>query len=137
MKDVKWIKVSTDMFDGSRKIKQIEIMQKGDTLLVIWLKLLLLAGNVNDGGAIYVTPQIPYTEASLATELRRPVDMIHKALEVFTQFGMIEIDEQGVIRLPSWDAYQSVERMDRIKAQSRERSSKYRRKKREGDDEDE
>ena len=76
MADVKWIKVSTEMFNSSRKIKQIEMMPEGDTILVIWLKLLLLAGNINDGGQIYLTPEIPYTDEMLANELRRPLTTV-------------------------------------------------------------
>ena len=34
MADVKWIKVSTSMFESNRKIKQIETMPEGDTILV-------------------------------------------------------------------------------------------------------
>ena len=70
MAEVKWVKVATDMFE-SRKIKQIEAMPKGDTVIAIWLKMLLLAGQINDGGAIYITPENPYTEKALAAELRR------------------------------------------------------------------
>ena len=49
MSEVKWIKVSVDMFTN-RKIRMIESMENGDALLVIWFKLLTLAGQINDGG---------------------------------------------------------------------------------------
>ena len=49
MTNVKWIKLATDIFDN-RKIKLIERMPDGDSLIVIWLKLLCLAGTVNDSG---------------------------------------------------------------------------------------
>ena len=86
MAEVEWIKVSTGMFETSRKIKQIELMKNGDGILVIWLKLLLLAGNINDGGAIYITEDKPYDIASLAGELRRPVSLVKQALNVFEGF---------------------------------------------------
>ena len=120
MADVKWIKVSTSMFESSRKIKQIENMPEGDTILVIWLKLLLLAGNVNDNGAIYITPQIPYTEEMLANELRRPLTTVRMALSVFESFGMIEIVDQ-VYYLSSWEKYQSTDKLAEIRAKDRER----------------
>lgn len=127
MADVKWIKVSTDMFDSSRKIKQIEMMPEGDTILVIWLKLLLLAGNVNDGGAIYLTPEIPYTEEMLATELRRPLNTVKMALTIFEKFGMIEIVDD-ILRLSAWEKYQNVEGMERIREQNRLRQQRKREK---------
>lgn len=129
MAEVKWIKVSTDMFDGSRKIKQIELMPEGDTILVIWLKLLLLAGNVNDGGAIYLTPEIPYTEEMLANELRRPLNTVRMALSIFEKFGMIEIVDD-ILRLSAWEKYQNVEGMERIREQTRARVARSREKKR-------
>lgn len=125
MADIKWIKVSTDMFDRSRKIKQIEQMPKADTILVIWLKLMLLAGSINDGGAIYVTPEIPYEIDMLAGELRRPKAVVKSALDTFERFGMIEITD-GIIRLPSWEKYQDTDRMADIREQNRIRQQRKR-----------
>lgn len=118
MADVKWIKVSTDMFESNRKIKQIEMMPEGDTILVIWLKLLLLAGNVNDGGAIYLTPEIPYTEEMLATELRRPLNTVKMALTIFEKFGMIEIIDD-ILHLSAWEKHQSVDKLAEIRERNR------------------
>ena len=127
MADVKCIKVATDMFN-SRKIKQIEAAPKSDTILVIWLKLLLLAGNINDGGAIYVTPDVPYTMETLAAELRRSKTMVKSAMGMFEQYGMIEVTD-GIIRLLSWEKYQTVDEMERIRKQTRERVARSREKK--------
>lgn len=129
MGEVKWIKVSTEMFDSSRKIKQIETMPEGDTILVIWLKLLLLAGNINDDGAIYLTPEIPYTEEMLATELRRPVTTVRMALSVFEQFGMIEIVD-NILYLSAWEKYQSTDKLAEIREKNRisQRKSRERKK---------
>jgi predicted phage replisome organizer len=124
MVDVKWIKVSTSMFESSRKIKQIENMPEGDTILVIWLKLLLLAGNVNDRGAIYITPEIPYTDEMLATELRRPVTTVRMALSVFETFGMVEIID-NVYYLSSWEKYQSTDKLAEMREKNRERQARF------------
>jgi predicted phage replisome organizer len=120
MGDVKWIKVSTDMFNSSRKIKQIEVMPEGDTILVIWLKLLLLAGNINDDGAIYLTPEIPYTEEMLANELRRPITTVRMALKLFEQFGMVEIVD-NILYLSAWEKYQSTDKLAEMRAKDRDR----------------
>lgn len=128
MAEVKWIKVSTDMFNNNRKITQIEHMPEGDTMLVIWLKLLLLAGNINDGGAIYLTPEIPYTEEMLSTELDRPLTTVKMALKVFEQFGMIEIID-NVYYLSSWEKYQNTDKLAEIREQTRKRVAKCREKK--------
>ena len=124
MADVKWIKVSTSMFEGNRKIKQIEMMPEGDTILVIWLKLLLLAGNVNDRGAIYITPEIPYTEEMLANELRRPITTVRMALSVFQTFGMIEIVD-NVYYLSAWEKYQNTDKLEEMREKNRERQKRW------------
>ena len=129
MAEVKWIKVSTDMFNTNRKIKQIELMPEGDTILVIWLKLMLLAGLVNDGGSIYITPEIPYTDELLANELRRPLTTVKLALSVFERFGMIRIVDD-ILQLSSWGKYQSIDGLEKIREQNRKRVAKHRENKR-------
>lgn len=128
MAEVKWIKVSTNMFESSRKIKQIEVMPEGDSILVIWLKLLLLAGNINDGGAIYLTPEIPYTDEMLANELRRPITTVRLALSVFEKFGMIEIVDD-ILHLSSWEKYQSVDKLTELREYNRLAKQKERERK--------
>ena len=127
MAEVKWIKVSTEMFSNNRKIKQIEVMPEGDAILVIWLKLLLLAGNINDGGAIYLTPEIPYTDEMLANELRRPLNTVRLALNTFQHFGMIEIVDD-ILHLASWEKYQSTDKLAEIREQNRIRQANYKKK---------
>lgn len=127
MGEVKWIKVSTDMFNNNRKIKQIELMPEGDAILVIWLKLLLLAGNINDGGAIYLTPEIPYTDEMLANELRKPLNTVRLALSVFERYGMIEIVDD-ILMLSSWEKYQSADKLAEIREKNRIRQANYKKK---------
>lgn len=129
MAEVEWIKITTDMFDVSRKIKHIERMDNGDTILIIWFKLLTLAGKINDGGAIYVTESIPYDLFGLADELRRPEKIVDKALSVLEMYDMIERDD-GFIYISSWEKYQNIEGLDRIREQNRKRVEKHRKKKR-------
>ena len=130
MGEVKWIKVSTDMFSNNRKIKQIELMPEGDAILVIWLKLMLLAGNINDGGAIYLTPEIPYTDEMLANELRKPITTVRLALSVFERFGMIEIVDD-ILMLSSWEKYQSADKLAEIREKNRIRQANYKKKQKE------
>lgn len=113
MADVKWIKIAVDMFDN-RKIKQIGSMPEGDSLLLMWVQLLCLAGNVNDGGFIYLTKEIPYTDEMLATQFIKPISTVRLALKTFEQFGMIEIIN-NMIFLSSWEKYQSIDRLTAIR----------------------
>lgn len=120
MAEVKWIKLYVDMFEISRKLKSIENITKGDTILIIWIKLLLLAGRINDGGAIYITPEMPYNCAGLASELRRSPKIVKTALDLFEDYGMI-YTEDGIIYISSWEKYQNIDGMEKIRERDRER----------------
>lgn len=127
MADVKWIKIATDIFDN-RKIEQIEALPEGDSIIVIWFKLLCLAADVNDSGQVYLTKDVPYTDTMLAVAFDRPLITVQMALSTFEQFHMIEIVE-NIIHVANWDKYQNVEGMERVREQTRKRVAEYRAKK--------
>lgn len=124
MADVKWIKLSVDMFNN-RKIRQIEFMPEGTSVLLVWVKLLCLAGQCNDNGCIYLTKEIPYTEEMLSQQFNTPLTTIRHALSVFQQFEMIDIDSD-VIHILNWDVYQNTEGLEKIREQNRIRKRKQR-----------
>lgn len=128
MADVKWIKLAVDMFDN-RKIRQIETLPDGDGIIVIWVKLLCLAGVTNDGGLIYFTRDIPYTEQMLANYFQRPIALVQMALRVFQQFGMIELVDD-IIMVSSWEKYQNLDRLAELREKERIKKQKYREKQR-------
>lgn len=127
MAEVKWIKIATDIFDN-QKIKVIESMPDGDAIIVIWFKILMLAGNVNDGGNVYFTKDIPYTEQMLSTVFNRPLTTIQLALNTFEKFGMIEVVDD-IIQVSNWEKYQNVNGLDKIREQNRIRVARHREKK--------
>ena len=129
MAEIKWIKMSVDIFNN-RKIRQIESMPNGDGIIAVWLKILCLAGTVNDSGMIYLTRDIPYNEATLATEFNRPLPLIQLALSTFQQFGMIEV-VNNFICVSNWEKYQSVDRMIEIREYNRLAQRKSREKRKE------
>src|SRR5690625_4123504 len=112
--NVKWIKLSTSMFDDE-KIKLIEQMPDADTILIIWIKLLAQAGKTNSSGYIFLNETIPYTDEMLATIFNRPVSTIRLALKTFEEMGMIGIDDNSFIRITNWEKHQSVDKLNKIK----------------------
>lgn len=126
MSNVKWIKIYTNMFDN-RKIKQIETLPEGDAILVIWLKLLTLAGNVNDSGLVYFTKDIPYTDQMLSAQFNKPLSTIQLALSVFIKYNMIEITDD-ILHISNWEEYQNIEGMEKIREQNRLRNIEYRKR---------
>lgn len=126
MAEVKWIKIVTDVFNN-KKIKQIDAMPDSDTILVIWFKLLCLAGSINDGGQLILTKDLAYTDEMMSTEFRKPINTIRLALGVFEQFGMIEIIN-NIYRVSNWEKYQNIQGLEKIREQTRERVSRHREK---------
>lgn len=124
--DVKWIRIVTDIFDN-RKIKQIESLPNGDSIIVIWLKILTLAGSINDSGFVYFTKEIPYTDQLLATAFNRPLATVQFALDIFQKFEMIEV-VNDMIFISNWEKYQCVEGLSKIREQNRLRKQRQREK---------
>ena len=124
MSEIKWIKITTDIFDDE-KICLIDALPDPDAILVIWFKILTLAGKHNSSGLLMMTDKVHYTDEMLATIFRRPLNTVRMALGVFEQFGMIEIID-GIITLPNWEKHQNIDGMEKIKEQTRIRVAKYR-----------
>ncbi|GGF73252.1 hypothetical protein GCM10010912_18080 [Paenibacillus albidus] len=125
MAEIKWIKLSVTMFDDE-KIKLIETMPEADTIIVIWVKLLALAGRSNMGGYIMLTETIPYTEDMLVSMLNRPLSTIRMALATFQKFGMFELSDDGIFFLTNWEKHQNVDGMDKVRLQTNARVKKHR-----------
>lgn len=126
MADIKWIKITTDIFDDE-KILLIESLPEADSIIVIWFKLLCLAGKMNNSGVFMINDKIPYTDNMLATIFRRKETTIKLALETFENFGMIEwID--NVITIPNWGKYQNIDQLENKRDYMRGYMRNYREK---------
>lgn len=126
MAEVKWIKLTTDMFDN-RKIKHLRKLPEGNNIVLIWVMLLTMAGRCNANGMIFLTENIPYTPKMLADELDFEENTIKLALEALERFGMI-ITQEGFFAIAGWEEHQNSEGMDRIREQTRQRVAKHREK---------
>lgn len=122
--DVKWIKITTGVFDDE-KMLMIESMPSADSIIVIWFKLLTLAGKQNNDGVFMMSNRIAYTDEMLAAIFRRDLNTVKLALNVFQQFGMIEVVE-NVITIPNWGKHQSLDAYEKKKARDRDRIAQKR-----------
>lgn len=128
MAEVKWIKICTDIFDDE-KILLIESMPDSDSIIVIWFKLLCLAGKQNNGGVFMLNDRIAYTDEMLATILRRPLNTVRMALKTFESFGMIEVIN-GAVTIPNWEKHQSLDKMEASREKTRQRVARHRERQR-------
>ena len=127
MADVKWIKITTDMFDN-RKIKHLRRLPEGNSIILIWVMLLTMAGRCNSGGMIFLTENIPYTPKMLADELDFEENTVVLAIHALEQLNMIATNAEGFLSISGWDEYQNIEGMDNIREQNRLRKQKQREK---------
>ena len=127
MAAVKWIKITTDIFDDE-KILLIESMPDAYAIITVWFKLLCLAGKQNNSG-VFMLGQIAYTDKMLATIFRMRESTVQLALQTFEQFGMVKIID-GVITIPNWEKHQSLDKMEQAKEQTRLRVARHREKQR-------
>ena len=124
--EIKWIKLDVTLF-ANRKIKQLRTLPDGDSLVVIWLQLMCLAGAVNDNGRVYFTEDMPYSEEMLATAFDEPLARVQTAMKLFRQFGMIGTSDE-VICITNWEKYQASDRMADIREYNRLAQQKHRKK---------
>ncbi len=98
----------------------IEGLPSSDEIIVIWFKLLILAGKQNNNGVFLMNERIPYTDEMLATIFRRDINIVRLALKTFEQFGMLELVD-NVITIPNWNKHQQLDSYEKKKQQDRER----------------
>lgn len=124
--NVKWIKISIDIFNDE-KILLIESLPEADSIIVIWFKLLCLAGKQNNSGVFMLNDKLAYTDEMLSTIFRKPINTVRLALNTFESFGMIEMID-SVITIPNWEKHQSLDKLEMAREQTRKRVAKHREK---------
>ena len=127
--EVKWIKITTDMFDN-RKIKHLRRLPDGNNIVLIWVMLLTMAGRCNSSGMIFLTENIPYSPKMLADELDFEENTVKLALQALEQLNMI-VTNQGFFTIAGWDEYQNIEGMDKIRESKRLAQARWRAKQKE------
>ena len=128
MSDIKWIKLSTYMHDDE-KMRLMDAMPERDTVHYVWIRLLIQTGKTNANGLLYLNENIPYTDEMLSILFCRPLASIRLALKVLSDFQMIEIAEDNIIKIVNWDKHQNVEGMDKVREKNRKRVQNHREKK--------
>lgn len=127
MAEVKWIKITTDMFDN-RKIKYLRKLPDGNSIVLIWVMLLTMAGRCNSGGMIFLTENIPYTTKMLSDELGFEETTVQLAIRALEQLGMVQTGGEGFLRISSWEEHQNIEGMEKIRESKRLAQARWRAK---------
>lgn len=126
MADVKWIKLTTNMFDN-RKIKHLRKLPDGNNIVLLWIMLLTMAGRCNAGGMIFLTENIPYTPKMLADELDFEENTVRLGIEALENLDMI-CTQNGCFTIAGWEEYQNIDKLAEMREQHRLSQAKYRQK---------
>lgn len=125
MSDIKWIKLSINVFDDE-KFDAIKTLPDSNDIQLAWIKLLCLAGKCNESGFLMLTREIPYTDEMLASRFCMDIGIVQRALAVFQKLEMVDVID-NVYMVSNWTKYQSLDAYEKKKEYDRE----YRQKKRE------
>ena len=106
MKELKWIKLSVSVFEN-RKIKYLSRMEGGEFYELIWIKLLCLAGQINDGGRIYLSKRRMITPEEIADIIGMPEDTVCEAILLFDELDMITYNSEDGFVIKNYSEYQS------------------------------
>lgn len=128
MTDVKWIKLPVDFFE-QMSARMIVKMELGEKILLIWIKLLCLAGRSNHGGAILSEGGRGVSTEMLAAILDEDKELVCNAIVTLKKEGLIS-EKRGAIYIVGFDEEQSLDELNRQKELTRARVKRYRERKR-------
>lgn len=95
MSEVKWIKITTDIFDDEKMVL-IEQLPEADSIIVIWFKLLCLNRKNKKNHVLKLTEDIAYTEEMLSVIIRKSISDVVHALDVLEKYGMVKRTSKGI-----------------------------------------
>lgn len=127
MGEVKWIKLSVDVFNDE-KLEAIQALPDSNDIQLAWIKLLCLAGKCNEGGLLMVTSELPYTDEMLAKRFDMEIGVVQRALAIFQKLEMLSVVED-VYLVSNWSKYQNTGTLEGYREKNRERQKKFRERK--------
>jgi len=129
MGKIDWIKVNTDIF-SNRKIKILLKDRNGDTYFRMWIQLLVIAGECNQNGGLYINENTPFTVKELSKIVEKTERKLIEIMEKFIQLGMVSL-ESNIYSIKNWSKYQSADKLEKIRLQNNERQKRFREKNKE------
>ena len=133
MEKIPWFKFYTGFFKRQSMVL-ISGLKNSETIMLVLIKLICMATEINDRGYVYITPERPYKLRELASYMGKTVKVMENILQVLKDYGEIEIENDGMIFVTSWSEEQNVDRLQMMKEKQRETQKKYRMRKKQADD---
>ncbi len=121
-----WFKINANFYNDSR-VAFVESRRNGATVLYHYVKLNCMAAKCNREGGIFISEKLPHTAKTIANEWHNKESTVKASLEILEEVGLLEVID-GVIFIADWDRVQSVDKLEQIRKNSRERKRKSREK---------
>ena len=125
MYEIQWFKVESNIF-SNRKIRIILNLPDGDTYFRVWIHLIALAVECNNG-RLEIGEEKPMTIQNFSKIMGKSNKKIAKILEKFIELEMLKKEGETFL-IKNWDKYQSIEKYEKVKLQGRERQRRHREK---------
>lgn len=122
MNGVKWIKLDTGIFQ-SPKVRKLRRMPSGDTVVLVYIDLLTIAGRQGGTGELMLTDSMPFDLEDLSFECDTDVNTMRMAMTMLQQLGMVSLRDDGCFVIDGWEDHQAV---DGATLKNRERQRRYR-----------
>lgn len=127
--EMEWVKLSTNIFE-SRKMRYLSKCADGDKMQLMWVKLIVLAGQCGTSGELWLSANKPYHYEDLAIEFGYDKDFVETVIDLFLDLDMLEwtgtCADDGAFKICGWEEHQSVEKIEQKREQARERKRKQR-----------
>lgn len=125
---INWIKLDINILDDA-KIKIIRSHPNGDSVVLLWIGLLCLAMKSARPGTIEISDGLPYTVDDLSNLYNIEKKTVEMGLALFCKYRMIEVFEGGAIDVINFSKHQSLDKIEFIREQNRERQRRHRQSK--------
>lgn len=124
-----WVKIMCSLLDH-RKIKMIRKGPEGNTLVLLWLLMLIEGGKCNRGGYLMVSDRLPYSAETLSMVTDIPMPTVQLGLVTFAGLDMVD-QQDGAIFIRNWGKYQSEDKLEARREKERIRQQRHRQNERE------
>ena len=128
MASLKWVKISTTIVSDSKMIT-LQDSPQGKRLLLLWILLLCLAGELNQGG-FFIEENKPYTIKKFKKHVNETTNFLNYSFKIFIDLGLLGKDE-NTYYIVNWDKHQSEEKLEQRREKERLKKQRQRARKRE------
>lgn len=123
MASLKWVKISTTIVSDSKMIT-LQDSPQGKRLLLLWILLLCLAGELNQGG-FFIEENKPYTIKKFKKHVNETTNFLNYSFKIFIDLGLLGKDE-NTYYIVNWDKHQSEDKLEKIRENARLRQQAFR-----------